>query len=145
MIVFRTKHAVRKVNLIPFRNIISFLSRVRLSHIFTLGNVCGNILLFVPMGIYFNLFWKDRTIVQKLSWLVLISLGIEILQYSFKIGIGDIDDILLNSFGGWIGLKIDALLRRKWEEETKCQAIAEKLAVLMLFLILIFYTCYTIF
>ena len=49
--------------------------------------------------------------------IALISLGVEILQYIFALGVADIDDLILNTIGGFIGIilfkKIHAIYQDK--------------------------------
>jgi glycopeptide antibiotics resistance protein len=74
----------------------------------------GSILLFIPLGFLlpvlnkkFNRF--NKTIKISLA----LSLTIEILQYLFRVGQFDIDDIILNTIGsilGFYALKVTFLL-----------------------------------
>lgn len=63
----------------------------------------GNIIWFVPFGFYLRHFGKVRKLWQ--IWLLglLFSFAIEFLQYVFGTGISELDDLILNSFGAWIG------------------------------------------
>ena len=95
----------RSINLIPFRSIMEYISGSsdtlkRLAF----GNVVGNIVIFIPLGIYFPLFKKDKRASASLIFIFLISLFVEIIQGLFGIGVSDIDDIILNCLGGWIGI-----------------------------------------
>lgn len=64
----------------------------------------GNIIWFVPFGFYLRHFgrvqWKAWQI-----WLFGLSFSfiIELLQYVFGTGISELDDLILNSLGTWIG------------------------------------------
>lgn len=42
-----------------------------------------------------------------------VSLGIEITQFLFSLGFTDIDDLILNSLGGWVGAKSFPYLDQK--------------------------------
>jgi glycopeptide antibiotics resistance protein len=77
---------------------------------FAMGNVIGNILIFIPMGIYLSLFKKDKRLLGNLIIIALISTIVELIQWSLGIGILDIDDVILNSFGGWLGILIYKVL-----------------------------------
>ena len=72
---------------------------------FTL-NVWGNILMFIPLGLYFANFMKQFHFWKVLGAIIGTSLSIEVLQYIFKRGTSDIDDLLLNTVGGLIGIFI---------------------------------------
>ena len=68
------------------------------------GNLFGNIMLFMPMGFLLKAFNRKRS-----SWTIvltgaLISISIELLQYVFKVGVCDIDDVILTTLGTWGGV-----------------------------------------
>lgn len=95
--VFFSRDARRSINLTPFDMIAE--------QGFTL-NVWGNILMFIPLGLYFANFMKQFHFWKVLGSIIGTSLGIEVLQYIFKRGVSDIDDLLLNTAGGLIGIFI---------------------------------------
>ncbi|KAF1297570.1 hypothetical protein BAU15_07615 [Enterococcus sp. JM4C] len=101
---------LRLVNLTPFDSIKDYIT-VEESTGYRLDvNIWGNILLFLPLGIYVPLIRKKRAFFTTMSLLMGLSVLIEILQYSLMIGSADIDDIILNVFGGLIGWLIYCLL-----------------------------------
>lgn len=114
LILFRQRHAVRSVNLIPLRGILAFLTGTDLTTGSTaqavfikglaLSNLLGNIIIFVPLGVYVTLFHKDKAVWKNTLWVVLASVAAEAAQFAFKMGIGDIDDVLLNTLGGLLGV-----------------------------------------
>lgn len=114
LILFRQRHAVRSVNLIPLRGIIAFLTGKDLVtgsmenawfiRGFALSNILGNIVIFVPLGVYAVLFNKNKGIGRNTLLAALVSLAAEAIQFVFKLGIGDIDDVLLNTLGGLLGV-----------------------------------------
>ena len=96
---------IRVVNLVPFYSIKAYLSynSGMLSSIF-LNNVIGNIMVFVPLGVYLVLFKKDKRIIINMLLIFMASVFIEIVQWIFGVGIADVDDIILNSLGGLVGI-----------------------------------------
>ncbi|MBA2937408.1 VanZ family protein [Paenibacillus sp. CGMCC 1.16610] len=68
-------------------------------------NLIGNILAFMPYGIFLLLLSKCKSI--KLIGVIIRSLGVslllELLQVYFSIGNYDVDDIILNTSGGLLG------------------------------------------
>lgn len=104
--LFQTQRTLfGSINLIPFHSIMEYISASSDTvKRFAFGNVIGNIVVFIPLGIYVPLFKKDRRAVVNLLLIFLMSLCIEILQGLLGVGVSDIDDIILNSFGGWIGI-----------------------------------------
>lgn len=140
-ILFRASRPTREINLVPFRTISNYLSRGRIKHIFTISNVFGNIILFIPLGIYLSLFNQRRNSKKSVFWVFFISLLVEIVQYTFKMGTGDIDDVILNTLGGWIGVWIYKILFLKLKNEDKAKQFSEISAIGMTFLILVLYLC----
>lgn len=114
LILFRQHHAARSVNLIPLRGIISYLTGMDLvsgsgidpSFLRGLGlsNILGNIVIFVPLGVYITLFSRDKRVWKNALLVVAASLVVETVQVIFRMGIGDIDDVILNGIGGLLGV-----------------------------------------
>jgi len=95
----------RSINLIPFQSIMEFISGSSNNlRRFAFGNVVGNIIIFIPLGIYLPLLKKDKRVLINLLFIFLVSLSVEILQGLLGIGVSDIDDIILNCLGGCIGI-----------------------------------------
>lgn len=95
----------RSINLIPFKSIMEYISGSTANlRTFAFSNVVGNILIFIPLGAYITLFKKDKRILNNLSIIYIVSLLVEITQGILGIGAADIDDIILNCFGGLIGI-----------------------------------------
>ena len=95
--VFLARDARRSINLVPFDMIAE--------HGFSL-NVYGNILMFIPLGLYMANMMKSFRFWKALGLIVGSSFAIEVLQFVFKCGASDIDDIILNTLGGLIGIFI---------------------------------------
>ena len=74
-------------------------------------NLIGNIANFIPLGIFLPFFWKK---LQSFKWFILcfssIIIIIETTQLFTLRGICDIDDLILNVFGGVIGFLVYNLL-----------------------------------
>lgn len=95
----------RSINLIPFHSIIEYISGSSGTlKKFAFGNVVGNIVIFIPLGIYLPLFKKDKKVITNLLLIFIVSLFVEIIQGLLGIGASDIDDIILNCLGGLIGI-----------------------------------------
>jgi glycopeptide antibiotics resistance protein len=96
-------------NLVPLQGLVLMLQRaIAIDHAFTRWivavNILGNILIFVPIGFLVSVLTPNH----HKGWLTLviglaISLTIEIVQLSFVIRVFDVDDLILNSFGAWLG------------------------------------------
>lgn len=105
-------------NLQPFQEIIRFIRyREALGFWPVFLNLGGNILGFMPFGFCMPLL--DR---KHRSWYViffesmLFSAGIEIIQLISRVGSCDVDDVILNTLGGFLGYLLFAAalkIRRK--------------------------------
>jgi glycopeptide antibiotics resistance protein len=95
----------RSINLIPFYSIGGFLSgsSVHLKS-FAFANVVGNILLFIPLGVYLTVVKNDKRVRVQLLFILMASVFAECIQGLLSIGTADIDDIILNCIGGWMGV-----------------------------------------
>ncbi len=69
-----------------------------------ISNLGGNVLGFVPFGLLFPLLfrWKPNLIVT-LVFGFLFSLALELLQWFMAVGSFDVDDLLLNTIGVFVG------------------------------------------
>ena len=95
----------RRVNILPFQSIIGYLFGItNVSSSVALNNVLGNIVLFIPLGIYLQLLKRDKRVLGGMFFILLVSLSAEITQFALGIGATDIDDIILNCLGGIIGV-----------------------------------------
>ncbi len=90
------------VNLTLFESYIALLQERdwwNLTYLFV-----GNIIWFVPLGMYLS--WQGK--IRKVWQIVLIglvaSLVIESLQFVFGTGVSDVDDLILNAFGTGCGV-----------------------------------------
>jgi glycopeptide antibiotics resistance protein len=93
---------VGPANLIPFKSILPFLLGEK-GFLIAFLNIAGNIVALVPLGFFIPLVfsrinWKKIVVVAIASGLL-----IESTQLLLRIGIFDIDDILLNGLGVIIG------------------------------------------
>lgn len=93
------------INLIPFYSITEYITASSMNiKRFAFSNVVGNIVIFIPLGVYLSLFKKDNRAITNLLFIFMVSLFVEIIQGLLGIGISDIDDVILNCLGGWLGI-----------------------------------------
>lgn len=77
-----------------------------------LVNIIGNIIVFIPLGFFLPiLFKKYKSFFKTIILVICFSLLVETLQYITHTGVFDIDDIILNSFGGILGYILFAILK----------------------------------
>ena len=71
------------------------------------ADVLKNIWLFIPFGaILFQLYPKKNILIVP----IILSIAIESIQYFMSIGYCELDDIISNSLGGWIGFETERLI-----------------------------------
>ncbi len=92
----------RPCNIVPLKSIHEYLSGGNIW--VSLMNVLGNVAIFVPMGVYLQTFKRRMGAAKCVAVLFAVSLGVEIAQFVLGIGAADIDDILLNTIGGALGV-----------------------------------------
>lgn len=90
----------RQARLLPFATIAEL---VRQGDMWNLCyNVIGNLIWFVPLGCLLR---KRRGSVA-LSYGALLSACIELSQYLLRTGVSDVDDVILNAAGAYLGWAI---------------------------------------
>ena len=105
----RSQYDINIVRLIPMFSTVGFVKQTILWKTIII-NIFGNILMFVPFGFLGIIFPKLNNFwILILDFLFAIIL-IESLQYFTRLGVFDIDDVLLNTVGVAIGFWI----YRKW-------------------------------
>lgn len=81
-------------------------------------NLAGNVLLFIPLGIFLPVIWiKQQKIWIFLQTVVLAVSSVEALQLAARLGSCDVDDLILNLTGALIGFILWKTVRRKNKEE----------------------------
>ncbi|MBE5959620.1 MAG: VanZ family protein [Lachnospiraceae bacterium] len=96
-----------RYNLRPFFEIRRFVNNIDQVGIKSLLiNVGGNIVCFMPFGYLLPTITKHK-IVKNIFGVVLLtflfSLSVETIQLVTKVGAFDVDDLMLNTFGGFLG------------------------------------------
>ncbi|MCA0756130.1 VanZ family protein [Paenibacillus sp. N4] len=95
-------------NLVPFDTIKRYI--VHYDHFnfdIWFNNLFGNIVLFIPIGLFLPLLDKKYARLLPLAGAtVLIIAAAELVQMLTKVGSFDIDDIILNTLGAMLGLAI---------------------------------------
>ena len=101
-----------RYNLVPFQEIIRFVKyREYIDFASVVINLIGNVVAFMPFGALIR--WVlDRKIrwYQAVGYTFLFSLCVELLQLVARVGVFDVDDLLLNTLGGLLGFFVYYLL-----------------------------------
>lgn len=96
-------------NLVPFDTILFFLSG-NVGFLVVFYNLVANIILFIPFGITLMISIRSHSLRFLIPFLAISS--IELLQFFTKRGSLDIDDLILNLIGIYIGYLITPLFLR---------------------------------
>ncbi len=90
-------------------------------------NLLGNILMFIPFGFLGWVFPKLNDLKMLLAYFLTAIFVVEALQYFTRMGVCELDDILLNTFGVWLGFKLKKFLEQKFNypslEKTESKSI----------------------
>lgn len=92
-------------NLKPFKEIQRYLTYYDVIGPYTVFlNLAGNILAFVPFGLFFPLLSRRNRGFLKVTLISFeVSMLVELIQLITRVGSCDVDDIILNTLGGVIG------------------------------------------
>ncbi|MGL4572487.1 MAG: VanZ family protein [Clostridium sp.] len=114
----------RTLNLIPFNDILNgYYNKL---------DIFGNIILFIPLGIYINIIIKNNKALKNIYIIVVISLILETIQYIFGIGASDITDIITNTIGGIIGVFIYMILKKLFAQDFKVKSFITICSILIM-------------
>ena len=104
-----------RYNLVLFKEIKRYLYNVETIGIWSvIINLLGNVIFFIPFGIILPITSRKFTKLYRVIFLMFgFSLFVELMQLIFKIGAFDVDDILLNVIGAFIGYMIYYFGKRK--------------------------------
>ena len=99
-------------NVIPFAKIIDILQTKTLPQIII--NILGNIALFIPLGFTLPLRFPERNTTRQVVLLGMVfSLTVECIQTMLPGRMPDIDDIMLNTFGAFLGYQLYTYMRKQ--------------------------------
>jgi glycopeptide antibiotics resistance protein len=127
----RTPGSERSINLIPFASIAEYaFSHSPGAGKVAFANVVGNILVFIPLGVYAS--WLRHRAAAWLTMLTVasVSVAVEIIQGVLAVGASDIDDVILNCVGGLIGMLAFWLLAAILRERSRMRAAMAVLSLL---------------
>ncbi len=101
-----------KINLVPFREMQRFISKWEtVGAVSALLNTLGNVIGFIPLGIFVPiLFKKTRRVWKQLLMGFMVSLAVETIQLVLDVGVFDVDDLILNTVGTIVGYALFRLI-----------------------------------
>jgi glycopeptide antibiotics resistance protein len=93
-------HHHRSLNLIPFAAPSIVNGKINY------GEMIYNCIFFIPLALLLDVNFKKIGFLPKLAFIMFFSLSAEIIQFIFAIGATDITDVITNTLGGFLGLKL---------------------------------------
>ena len=102
MLNFGGTNPGQHANFVPFATIVPYLLGFK-GWIIAGINLGGNIALLVPLGLLLPLVYPNITWKKSLVLAVAAGLAIETMQTVLRVGIFDIDDVILNALGVMLG------------------------------------------
>ena len=96
--------SMRGVNLIPF-----YYSQETNTH---LKEVLYNIIVFIPLGVYVQIFKEDWKKATKFLVIFLTSFLFEVVQFTLAIGASDVTDLIGNTLGGIVGILFCIIIKK---------------------------------
>lgn len=97
MVIFARYNSINRYNLIPFKSIADIFNNGSVYSIVI--NIFGNILIFIPLEYFIMELFKVNKFFVNFFISFTSILIIELLQFIFKVGVLDIDDLILCTFG----------------------------------------------
>lgn len=76
--------------------------------------VLGNVVMFIPFGFLDWIFPQLKNLKSLIITFVSAIVIVEALQYFSRLGVFDVDDVLLNTFGVFLGWQIKKILETRF-------------------------------
>lgn len=108
-----------RYNLKPFAEIKRFTTQVKNSSFFVfLINIAGNVIVFLPFGFLFprtvgGISGRTPKFAGTFLAAILFSLLVEVMQLVSRVGVFDVDDIILNVSGAAVGYLLHRIFRKR--------------------------------
>lgn len=97
MIIFARYNSVDSYNLIPFKSITDMFKNGNIYSVVI--NIFGNLFVFMPLEYFLIELFNVKKFIINFTIVFIVELLIELFQYVFKVGVLDIDDLILSILG----------------------------------------------
>lgn len=121
---------IRQINLIPFGGSVIANGKI------DFDEIINNAIVFIPVGAYFSLLFKNKSVLKAIGSVLGISFVYEIIQFIFAIGASDITDLISNTLGGIIGITLVYVLSIVLKDKT--HKILNRIAIVCTVLVVAF-------
>ena len=113
-------------NFIPFKSIVPELSG-RGNQLIAMVNFFGNIIPFMPIGLLAPLVVRSISCSWKKALVLGVGTGLsfEVMEVVFRVGIFDVDDIILNAFGVMAGYGVFVMCKRRAHLQSEKRAYGD--------------------
>jgi glycopeptide antibiotics resistance protein len=118
-------HHHRSLNLIPFAAPSIVNGKINY------GEMVYNCIFFIPLGLLLNVNFKKVEFLPKLAFIMGFSITAELIQFIFAIGATDITDVITNTLGGFLGLKLYDV-SKKYITSEKLDKVIVSVGILLL-------------
>src|SRR5437762_85651 len=98
-------------NLIPFKTIVPQVIGQG-NHLINMVNLIGNMIPFMLIGLLAPLVFRSISWQKALVLGVITGLTFEVMEVIFRVGIFDVDDVILNAFGIMVGHGVFVIFKR---------------------------------
>ena len=112
------------INIIPYKEPLILNGKV------DYGEMILNVLVFIPLGLYVGILFKNLSVGKKFFSFFLTSFICEVLQYALKIGAFDITDIINNTMGGILGFFLYKATEKIFRKPSTAQKIINVIALI---------------
>lgn len=109
----RTQYEVNVIRVEPLFSTLYFIENtIRWWDIIRI--VLGNVVMFMPFGFLGWIFPRLQNLKENIFAFISAIVIVETLQYFTRLGICEVDDVILNTFGVFLGWQIKRLLEIKF-------------------------------
>lgn len=109
----RTQYEVNVIRVEPLFATLGFVEN-SISWFEIIKIVVGNVVMFIPFGFLGWIFPRLQNLKQNIFAFISAIVIVEALQYFTRLGICEVDDIILNTFGVFLGWQTKRMLETKF-------------------------------
>lgn len=114
MVIFARYNRIDSYNLIPFKSILEVINHGSIYSIII--NIFGNLMVFMPLEYFIIELFGVKKFKFNFALSFIIILLIELFQFIFKVGVLDIDDLIICTFGMMIFYICYNLIKKRNKE-----------------------------